>query len=260
MADIDEKERLAHEKKCKEEFQELLTKDVDSQQEMFLKSFIFELGEDWKAIPQLAKSFKESCKVAGEGKMDMNHIQAAKFLQENGQTRTALERKRELKDIDINNDGRIAFIEYLLLHYKAMVLGAYHVRHKTECKHDLSKGGKGVTGVGMQLVEELVTIPLNLDPELVKALEDLGKAKKTRSYTTFQRPDKNELEQLLKEDQTKMAQIELSLAAARKKNLKKAKTANKALAAEKAKEAKAKKDASKAKRAAFAARAAMFNK
>jgi hypothetical protein len=33
---------------------------------------------------------------------------------------------------------------------------------------DLSKGGKGVVGVGSKLVEELFNIPLNLDPELVR--------------------------------------------------------------------------------------------
>jgi hypothetical protein len=80
----------------------------------------------------LAKAFKESCRDAGEKKTDMNHIQAGQFLQANGQTRTGLERKRECKDIDIDNNGRISFIEYLLLHYKCMVLKAYYTRHKKE--------------------------------------------------------------------------------------------------------------------------------
>ena len=41
----------------------------------------------------------------------MNHIQAADFLQKHGKTRTGLQRKDELTDIDLNNDGKIAFIE-----------------------------------------------------------------------------------------------------------------------------------------------------
>ena len=44
--------------------------------------------------------------------------QAADFLQKHGKTRTGSERKAELSDVDINSDGIISFLEYLLLHYK----------------------------------------------------------------------------------------------------------------------------------------------
>ena len=37
-------------------------------------------------------------------------------------TRTALQRKAELNDVDVNNDDRICLTEYYLLHYKIMIL------------------------------------------------------------------------------------------------------------------------------------------
>mmetsp|Transcript_24570 Transcript_24570/g.36844 ORF Transcript_24570/g.36844 Transcript_24570/m.36844 type:complete len:272 (+) Transcript_24570:52-867(+) len=269
MDAIDLKEKQDREAKNKQKFQDLLGLSVDEQAEFFLKSFIFELGDDWKDVNKLAAAYKKAMKDAGESK-DMNHIEAGKFLQVNGKTRTGLERKRECKDIDINNDGRICFIEYLLLHYKAMILKAFYKRHKTEPEEDLSKEAVGVIGVGHKLVEELVTIPLNLDPELVKSLEDLSLAKKNRLKKiakmekkaakggVFGKRAQLELDEFLAKGDLKTTQIELKLEAWKKKNLKKAKTAMKKLAAEKKKEEEAKKAAAKAKRKAFANRAAAF--
>eukprot|EP00954_Amorphochlora_amoebiformis_P017703 1320820-Amorphochlora_amoeboformis.AAC.1 len=77
-------------------------------------------------------------------KKDLNHVQASDFLQQNGKTRTGLERKKECKDIDLNSDGRICFIEYLLLHYKAMILKAYYKRKEIPIVEDLSRDGIGV--------------------------------------------------------------------------------------------------------------------
>jgi hypothetical protein len=46
---------------------------------------------------------------------------AADFLQKHGKERTAIQRGQEIKDIDLDNNSRIAFIEYLLLHYKVII-------------------------------------------------------------------------------------------------------------------------------------------
>ncbi len=253
-----------------DKFVAFLGKSIDAQVEFFLKSFIFELGDDWKEVGALAKAYKAKLVEAGEKKKDLNHIQAAAFLQENGQTRTGLERKRECKDIDIDANGRISFIEYLLLHYKVMILQAYYKRHKKPVAEDLSRGGAGVVGVGSKLVEELFHIPLNLDPAIVEALEQLTKKKKAREKKISKLTKKvakggvagkaaqAELDQLMSQDGTEINRIEVTLKAARKKNLKTAKTASRALAAEKTIVEKAKKAERKKKRDAFAARAAMF--
>jgi len=101
-------------------------------------------------------------------------------FKKNGQERTAAERKNEIADIDIDHNGRIAFIEYLLLHYKAMILNDYYTRTGQPPKYDLSTGGKGIGGVGYELLDELFTIPSSLPPELVRALEELTAQKKAR--------------------------------------------------------------------------------
>ena len=96
-------------------FDELCAKDTDAQAELFLTSFIFVLGDDWKKVVELSKTFKDYLGDLGESH-DLNPVQASDFLQKQGRTRTGLERKQELTDIDLNFDGRICFAEYCLLH------------------------------------------------------------------------------------------------------------------------------------------------
>jgi hypothetical protein len=140
----------------------------------------------------------------GEGKADLNAAQASDFLQKHGKTRTAVERREELKDvrnsrtrnlrhseivayvfadtlfcpqIDLDKNDRICFIEYLLLAYKKMILEEYYKRTGEKCPHDLGNDAVGVTGVGAQLLDELFTLPEGLDPALAKAIEDFTASK-----------------------------------------------------------------------------------
>lgn len=87
--------------------------------------------------------------------------------------RTAQQRKDEIRDIDLDQNDRIAYIEYLLLHYKGMILTEYYKRTKENPPHTLENNCIGVTGVGNQLLDELFTLPIGLDPELVKAIEGM---------------------------------------------------------------------------------------
>lgn len=77
--------------------------DLDTQLEAFLKSFIFDLGKDWKELNVLLKAYRKRLSDANEGKEDLNPIMAADFLQKNGLERTALQRKEETQDIDLDN-------------------------------------------------------------------------------------------------------------------------------------------------------------
>lgn len=122
-------------------FQEVCTKPTGDQLELFLKSFIFDLEDNWKEVVRLSKEYQEYITRGGEGRNDLNVVQAADFLQRNGLERTSLQRSAEIKDIDLDKNDRIAFIEYLLLHYKAMILKAYYKRTGEPIKEDLSRGG-----------------------------------------------------------------------------------------------------------------------
>ena len=163
-------------------FSSVAERDLDSQCEFFLKSFIFALGDDWKDVASLAARFKKcAASVDDDTPPEMlNHIQASGFLQKEGKTRTATQRKAELNDVDIDNDGFINFTEYLLLHYKPMILAEYYKRHETEPEEDLSNDCIGLVGVGNKLVEELLTLPKGLNPAIEAALEEFTENKKAR--------------------------------------------------------------------------------
>jgi hypothetical protein len=212
-------------------FGELCAKPIEDQQEFFLKSFIFALGDNWKEVPRLGSVFRKYIHEAGEGKNDFNEVQASDFLQKNGFTRTAIQRKNELNDIDLDNNKRIAFLEYLLLHFKFMILHEYFKRLEKQPTMKLTTENDvvGLTGVGLQLLDELFTLPTQLPPELVEALEKFTATIRTRENRTKELREKaaqggvkgmaaqNEMIQMEKEDTTDLNRLELTLNAAKKK-------------------------------------------
>eukprot|EP01091_Cochliopodium_minus_P006728 TRINITY_DN16724_c1_g1_i1.p1 TRINITY_DN16724_c1_g1~~TRINITY_DN16724_c1_g1_i1.p1 ORF type:complete len:268 (+),score=100.44 TRINITY_DN16724_c1_g1_i1:52-855(+) len=219
------------EKELREAFNELVKKDIADQQEFFLKSFIFALGDDWKEVPKLAGIFRKYVSECGEGREDLNEIQASDFLQKNGITRTAIQRKNELSDIDLDQNKRIAFIEYMLLHFKVMILKEYYKRlDKTPpMKLDNETSAVGLVGVGDQLLDELFTLPIGLPPELVEAIEKFTETVRTKENRLKDLREKskqggvkgmtaqNEIVQMEKEDKTDLNRLELTLNAAKKK-------------------------------------------
>jgi len=222
----------AAESQFAQRFKDLAAGPCSDQLQLFLKSFIFDLGDNWKEVVNLENRFKKRCNDSNEVREDLNPVMAADFLQKNGLERTALQRKEEVADIDLDHNDRISFIEYLLLHYKVMILQAYYKRTGLECKDDFSRGGIGVTGVGAKLLEELFTFPLGLDPELERAIEEFTTRKKERESKVKDLSDKqamggvkglaagNELKQIESADQTEMNRIEITLNAAKKRSAK----------------------------------------
>lgn len=163
----------------------------------------------------------------------MNPVQAGAFLQKHGVTRTASERKAEVKDIDLNSDNRISFIEYIILHYKSMILNEFYKRMETDPIEDLSNGAVGVLGVGDKLLDELFnTDGPGMDEDLIKALEDFTAMKKEKhaKLRDLEQRSKaegvkgkaalNELKQLEQEDKTDFNRLEITLNAAKRKALK----------------------------------------
>jgi len=219
------------EEEQKKQFTELALKPIEDQQEFFLKSFIFALGDNWKEVPRLASAFRKYLHEAGEGKSDLNEVQASDFLQKNGLTRTAIQRKNELTDIDLDNNKRISFVEYLLLHFKFMILTEYFKRKEQAPTMKLVAETDviGITGVGALLLDELFTLPTQLPAELVEALEKFTATIRTRENRLKDLREKssqggvkgmaaqNEIIQMDKEDTTELNRLELTLNAAKKK-------------------------------------------
>lgn len=215
-------------------FDALCKTDTEQQTEMFLKTFIMVLGDDWKKLLKLQAEFVKMLRDEGESDHDFNEVQAMTFLQRNGAERTSTQRREEIRDIDMDKNNRICFVEYLLLHFKVMILTEFYKRHKMDPEEDLSKNGVGLVGVGPKLLDQLFAKPNGgeLPPELAKAIEDFTKMMRERNAKLRDLQEKskgasvkamaaaNEIKQMEAEDVTEVNRMEITLNAAKKKALK----------------------------------------
>jgi len=218
----------------KGKFGDLLKQTVDEQATFFSRRFVFSLQDKYSDVFDLAKKFKAAVESDTSAKgNELSQAGAPDFLQKNGKTRTALQRKQELQDIDFNKDSMIGFIEYLLLHYKVMILKEHFARKEEEPSVDLENDGVGLTGVGHLLIEELFAPPQGIDPELEKMMSEFSiehAKRETKIRKLKEKVEiggvkgmaaKNELEQLQQTDETEMNAVEARIAAAIKKAQKK---------------------------------------
>lgn len=218
----------------RDRFQELTKKSIEDQAKFFAHRFIFRLGERYYEVKALETKFKDFLKN-DDGKADsMSPAVAADFFQKNGQTRTAMQRKAELADVDVNGDGRTSFIEYLLLHFKVMILEEFFARKGEAPDVDLTNNGVGLTGVGDRLIEELFAPPQGVDLDLEKMMKDYASSRADRAKAIADleavvagggvkgMSAKTQLESLKKEDSSALNAIEARIAAATKKAEKKA--------------------------------------
>jgi len=217
----------------KEKFQSLTKLSIEEQEKFFLHRFVFRLGDRYTEVKQLKIRF-ELILRNDDGKADsLSPAVAADFFQKNGQTRTAMQRKAELADVDVNQDGRTSFIEYLILHFKVMILEEFFARKGEAPDVDLSNNGVGLTGVGDRLIEELFAPPQGIDPELEKMMREFAanRAAKAAEIATLEEvvagggvkgmSAKTTLDSLKKEDTSALNAIEARIGAAIKKAEKK---------------------------------------
>lgn len=217
----------------KDKFQELTKKSIAEQGDFFRHRFVFRLGDRYTEAKTLEIKFQEFLRN-DDGKADsMSPAVAADFFQKIGLTRTALQRKAELADVDVNQDGRTSFIEYLVLHFKLMILEEFFARKEVEPDVDMTQGGVGLTGVGERLIEELFAPPQGVDPELEKMMRDFALSQQTRAAEIAALEEvvaaggvkgmgaNTKLEALKKEDGSALNLIEARIASAIKKAEKK---------------------------------------
>lgn len=210
---------------AKQKFSELCKSSTIEQRDFFIKRFILDLDEKFNDVMDLHAAFD----IKAKGGIDLDFVGASDFLQKNGKTRTATQIKGELKDVDVDNNGRTSFIEYLLLHYKVMILTSYFKRKGGEVECDLSTDGVGLTGVGTQLIAELYSPPLGMDPELEKMMSEFAITHKTREEKMKEleaviaqggvkaMATKAELEKLTATSQSETNHLEAKIKAATKK-------------------------------------------
>ena len=153
-----------------------------------------------------------------------------------------------------------------------MILEEYYKRHSelSVPAGYLDNFSIGVTGVGYALLEELFTMPEGMNEELERAISEFYAAKRARENKMKELEDKseitgvkglqakNELAQMLSQDQTETNKMEMTLNAAKRRAMK---TSGSELLAQKK---KAQEEEEKKKlqegRAKMQARSAMFEK
>jgi len=195
------------------------------QRDFFVKRFILALDDQYSDVMDLWTKFD----AKAHGGIDLDFVGASDFLQKNGKTRTATQTKGELKDVDVDSNGRTSFIEYLLLHYKIMILTSYYNRKGVDPEVELKDDGVGLVGVGDQLILELYSPALGMDPELEKMMRDFALHKKTRETKIAEleaiiaqggvkaMATKAELEKITGENSADLNHLEAKIKAATKK-------------------------------------------
>jgi hypothetical protein len=217
----------------KDKFQAITKLDLDGQAKFFKQRFVFTLGDRYWEVDDIKAKFEQFLKNDDGKGNAMSPAVAADFFQKSGRTRTAMQRKAELADVDVNGDGRTSLIEYLVLHFKILILEEFFRRQGASPDVDMSNDGVGLTGVGDRLIEELFAPPQGVDPELEKMMKDFAiqHAKSKQEIAELQAvveqggvkgmSAKNSLEALQKKDSTDLNAIEARIAAAIKKTEKK---------------------------------------
>jgi len=215
-----------------QKFQDLTKTPLEEQTAFFQHRFVFALGDRYEEVKDVESKFKEALKH-DDGKETLSAAGAADFLQKLGKTRTAKQRKEELQDVDVNGDGRTSFIEYLLLHFKILILEEHFKRLDKPPTVDMGNDGLGLIGVGSMLIEEMFAPPAGLDPELDAMMKafSLDHARKQKEIADLQAivdeggvkgmAAKTRLEKLKNEDQSGIHAVEAKIAAAIKRANKK---------------------------------------
>jgi stage V sporulation protein SpoVS len=194
-----------------EKIQELSAQD---QAIYFLNAFWTETNDKAETIYSQYNGFIEVAKMerTAEGKeakesdiKDVNEVFARKFLERDGKTLTAIAFRGAFREIDVNNDGRMSFIEFLLYDNKqtveellkreqattpefeaakeayAAVMAAIAGLEKQKADLQAEAEGTGVkaNAAKAQLAQLLAADNLELNRLVTNAEEGLKKAKKT---------------------------------------------------------------------------------
>ena len=245
-------------------FEALTALSVEEQAEQFLMQFVMEFRGRFNEVTDLALDFKTMAGSRGKGRavQELDEFQCHQFLEKRGETLTVRDLRDKLREIDIDSNGSVALIEYLLFKYD-------------------------------KTLEDMFTETADgVDPELLAMLRkamDQFKAVMAAKDKRQRKMDKlkaraakggvlgksaaHELECMERQDETDRNRREITAAAAQRKaqrlvkNADKSEMKKKALAAEQKKQAEAeaaRKAAEKTRRqesrARLAAKAAMFSK
>ena len=101
-------------------FEEVCDRTHARQAQFFLNAFWAEHSDSAEQVYRWTCGFNELAPQGKEGS-ELDEFCAHKFLEHFGQTMTVLELRKTLREIDINKDGKMSMIEFLVFHFKTEV-------------------------------------------------------------------------------------------------------------------------------------------
>ncbi|MES1908571.1 MAG: hypothetical protein MHM6MM_001481 [Cercozoa sp. M6MM] len=102
-------------------FKEVGTRVYKQQAQFFLNAYWAELGAQAEEVWQLAEKLYEVDDESGQEGCALDEWRAHRFLEALGETLTALAMRAKLREIDLDSDGKMSFIEYLVSRYEKTV-------------------------------------------------------------------------------------------------------------------------------------------
>eukprot|EP00056_Hartaetosiga_gracilis_P014125 m.239792 g.239792 ORF g.239792 m.239792 type:complete len:252 (+) comp14066_c0_seq1:141-896(+) len=100
-----------------EKFAEVTATSINDQATYFLRAFVTEFSGNFEEVLDLAEEFKKYAPASGVVR-ELEEDQAHLFLERRGETLTVKELRDELKEIDLDSNNKVCFIEFCLFKYK----------------------------------------------------------------------------------------------------------------------------------------------
>lgn len=103
----------------KSKFAEVTALGIADQCKYFLREFVVEFSGQFQEVLDLSEEFKGYAPEGGKDDVrELDQAQAHLFLEKRGETMTATALRDALKDIDLDSNSKVSFIEYCLFNYK----------------------------------------------------------------------------------------------------------------------------------------------
>eukprot|EP00911_Craspedida_sp_UC1_P001963 UC1_evm3s1508 len=101
------------------EFAKITAKTIDEQANAFLRAFVADFSGNFEEVLDLAEEFKKYApEDEGDGVRELEEDKAHLFLERRGETMTVKDLRDALKEIDLDKNHRVSFVEYCLFNYK----------------------------------------------------------------------------------------------------------------------------------------------
>ena len=97
-------------------FEALTQLSIVEQAEAFLMQFVMEFRGRFNEVTDMALEFQGFAgpMAKGEHVQELDEFQCHQFLEKRGETLTVSDLRDKLREIDIDSNGMVAFLEYLL--------------------------------------------------------------------------------------------------------------------------------------------------